>query len=168
MLLSRYLTPLSRSFFFLMIRRPPRSTLFPYTTLFRSPVARLRRGPVPETIGGATETTRNHGHDQFHPPWEHGRAGGHAGPPAFPLPAHAPVRRAGLAARSRLPGRDAGRVGERPVAAQAHSQKPERAEGGPRVVPARRPGGEHRARPEGARHHVPPGPAADAQHHAHR
>src|SRR5256884_2421068 len=28
-------------FFFLMIRRPPRSTLFPYTTLFRS---RLERG----------------------------------------------------------------------------------------------------------------------------
>src|SRR2546422_4180497 len=28
-------------FFFLMIRRPPRSTLFPYTTLFRS-----RRSPV--------------------------------------------------------------------------------------------------------------------------
>src|SRR5256714_13200635 len=26
-------------FFFLMIRRPPRSTLFPYTTLFRSPEA---------------------------------------------------------------------------------------------------------------------------------
>src|SRR3712207_6901036 len=30
-------------FFFLMIRRPPRSTLFPYTTLFRSP-----RDPAPE------------------------------------------------------------------------------------------------------------------------
>src|SRR4051794_41848176 len=36
-------------FFFLMIRRPPRSTLFPYTTLFRSRVrvesccSRLRR-----------------------------------------------------------------------------------------------------------------------------
>src|SRR2546429_6589516 len=29
-------------FFFLMIRRPPRSTLFPYTTLFRS--VRVRRG----------------------------------------------------------------------------------------------------------------------------
>src|SRR5258705_6145922 len=29
-------------FFFLMIRRPPRSTLFPYTTLFRSPFARRR------------------------------------------------------------------------------------------------------------------------------
>src|SRR2546427_7636593 len=27
-------------FFFLMIRRPPRSTLFPYTTLFRSPGGR--------------------------------------------------------------------------------------------------------------------------------
>src|SRR5947199_5805390 len=30
---------LSFSFFFLMIRRPPRSTLFPYTTLFRSSFA---------------------------------------------------------------------------------------------------------------------------------
>src|SRR2546430_12279959 len=28
---------LATLFFFLMIRRPPRSTLFPYTTLFRSP-----------------------------------------------------------------------------------------------------------------------------------
>src|SRR5260370_23937125 len=26
-----------------MIRRPPRSTLFPYTTLFRSPLAAMRR-----------------------------------------------------------------------------------------------------------------------------
>src|SRR4030095_17193341 len=30
-------------FFFLMIRRPPRSTLFPYTTLFRSRRARKQR-----------------------------------------------------------------------------------------------------------------------------
>src|SRR6476660_10126573 len=30
------LFPLFFVFFFLMIRRPPRSTLFPYTTLFRS------------------------------------------------------------------------------------------------------------------------------------
>src|SRR5438874_12129759 len=29
------------SFFFLMIRRPPRSTLFPYTTLFRSVFCKL-------------------------------------------------------------------------------------------------------------------------------
>src|SRR5256885_7156633 len=32
------------SFFFLMIRRPPRSTLFPYTTLFRSRDFRLIGG----------------------------------------------------------------------------------------------------------------------------
>src|SRR2546422_11012227 len=32
-------------FFFLMIRRPPRSTLFPYTTLFRSSV-RPRQHPT--------------------------------------------------------------------------------------------------------------------------
>src|SRR5215208_8047692 len=31
-------------FFFLMIRRPPRSTLFPYTTLFRSGRGRPGRG----------------------------------------------------------------------------------------------------------------------------
>src|SRR3712207_9293794 len=30
-------------FFFLMIRRPPRSTLFPYTTLFRSERPEVRR-----------------------------------------------------------------------------------------------------------------------------
>src|SRR3712207_8000774 len=35
-------------FFFLMIRRPPRSTLFPYTTLFRSvPVADVERRQAP-------------------------------------------------------------------------------------------------------------------------
>src|SRR2546422_8493759 len=36
-------------FFFLMIRRPPRSTLFPYTTLFRSPhpLCRMSRAKVP-------------------------------------------------------------------------------------------------------------------------
>src|SRR3712207_8015712 len=35
-------------FFFLMIRRPPRSTLFPYTTLFRSHrgIVTSRRPPV--------------------------------------------------------------------------------------------------------------------------
>src|SRR2546428_8194815 len=36
-----------------MIRRPPRSTLFPYTTLFRSPPAaapRLGRGPALQVI----------------------------------------------------------------------------------------------------------------------
>src|SRR2546430_8672944 len=33
-------------FFFLMIRRPPRSTLFPYTTLFRSPHSPRARVPA--------------------------------------------------------------------------------------------------------------------------
>src|SRR3712207_2209235 len=33
--------------FFLMIRRPPRSTLFPYTTLFRSPYRLPRRQELP-------------------------------------------------------------------------------------------------------------------------
>src|SRR2546422_4368236 len=37
---------LSLSFFFLMIRRPPRSTLFPYTTLFRSRLVDLLEHPV--------------------------------------------------------------------------------------------------------------------------
>src|SRR2546427_9419726 len=35
-LFSHSFHPLASFFFFLMIRRPPRSTLFPYTTLFRS------------------------------------------------------------------------------------------------------------------------------------
>src|SRR5256885_6728043 len=42
-------------FFFLMIRRPPRSTLFPYTTLFRSALGRLPRlgGDHRERSGGS-------------------------------------------------------------------------------------------------------------------
>src|SRR3989441_9917201 len=39
------------SFFFLMIRRPPRSTLFPYTTLFRSLMFPII---TPALISGAT------------------------------------------------------------------------------------------------------------------
>src|SRR3989442_2704328 len=38
---------MSSTFFFLMIRRPPRSTLFPYTTLFRS-----RPGPPAWALSG--------------------------------------------------------------------------------------------------------------------
>src|SRR3712207_7551527 len=39
-------------FFFLMIRRPPRSTLFPYTTLFRS-LAHLVGPPLSGVLGEA-------------------------------------------------------------------------------------------------------------------
>src|SRR5688572_31594848 len=66
-------------FFFLMIRRPPRSTLFPYTTLFRSPFVpvnqtgprsasihqrgseRLRRPPSPDR----KSTRLNSSHSQI-------------------------------------------------------------------------------------------------------
>src|SRR3712207_7751028 len=40
-----------------MIRRPPRSTLFPYTTLFRSPFARRALSPVVR----AAHTAADHG-----------------------------------------------------------------------------------------------------------
>src|SRR5216684_4571936 len=41
--MSAAMTSWLSSFFFLMIRRPPRSTLFPYTTLFRSHVGRVQQ-----------------------------------------------------------------------------------------------------------------------------
>src|SRR5438445_11746909 len=43
--------------FFLMIRRPPRSTLFPYTTLFRSSTRRRRRGRSPASTGSCSSRT---------------------------------------------------------------------------------------------------------------
>src|SRR3712207_7450898 len=44
-----------------MIRRPPRSTLFPYTTLFRSDGLRRRRpcGRVPRRCGASPRTGRS-------------------------------------------------------------------------------------------------------------
>src|SRR3712207_9260152 len=38
--------------FFLMIRRPPRSTLFPYTTLFRSGCMAIAHEPPPALLVG--------------------------------------------------------------------------------------------------------------------
>src|SRR2546430_10116868 len=47
------------NFFFLMIRRPPRSTLFPYTTLFRSLDRRsARSGRRPPARGRARRAAR--------------------------------------------------------------------------------------------------------------
>src|SRR5437667_8585081 len=43
-------------FFFLMIRRPPRSTLFPYTTLFRSVIVHHAR----EVVGGVAIRAQQH------------------------------------------------------------------------------------------------------------
>src|SRR3712207_8298852 len=45
-------------FFFLMIRRPPRSTLFPYTTLFRS--VRLGRDLGLVVLAEGIETAEQH------------------------------------------------------------------------------------------------------------
>src|SRR6266487_5282236 len=55
-------------FFFLMIRRPPRSTLFPYTTLFRSPdqrppaVAVSARGQGAGAVRDVVEVERSEEH----------------------------------------------------------------------------------------------------------
>src|SRR3712207_9556520 len=49
-------------FFFLMIRRPPRSTLFPYTTLFRSePLERPRVDGADRPRAEDADTERLHG-----------------------------------------------------------------------------------------------------------
>src|SRR3712207_8632676 len=59
-----------------MIRRPPRSTLFPYTTLFRSTVVRFRKAdasprrskksgsprPLERTIASSSRTPRSNGY----------------------------------------------------------------------------------------------------------
>src|SRR6202790_3648735 len=48
-------------FFFLMIRRPPRSTLFPYTTLFRSPIqpsVNATMAATPTTAGNSSKRDR--------------------------------------------------------------------------------------------------------------
>ena len=46
-MLSGVVSSVVYDFFFLMIRRPPRSTLFPYTTLFRSKWNELWKRDVP-------------------------------------------------------------------------------------------------------------------------
>src|SRR3712207_7259075 len=60
-------------FFFLMIRRPPRSTLFPYTTLFRSlrqddhvalRAARDRPDGWPDPVQDRERLGRGHGQDR--------------------------------------------------------------------------------------------------------
>src|SRR5688572_32017542 len=58
---SRYYLASCTLFFFLMIRRPPRSTLFPYTTLFRSSASRTRLPPSghgPDHTAGPGPTMR--------------------------------------------------------------------------------------------------------------
>src|SRR5205814_10578370 len=60
-----YCLYISSSFFFSMIRRPPRSTLFPYTTLFRSLNTPSRRIEI------SSDTIALFGYDDCpaHPAW---------------------------------------------------------------------------------------------------
>src|SRR2546426_5572345 len=114
-----------------MIRRPPRSTLFPYTTLFRSTLAgpllgARRRGherkqqrerethtPSPQHAGGrrprSSFTPKPHRVELVgqvvappHPPAPY--PGGVAGDPVAPPPG-TPVALPGRATASRIPGR---------------------------------------------------------------
>src|SRR5437588_7191023 len=58
-LLRSYDVPFTISFFFLMIRRPPRSTLFPYTTLFRSPAPFVAGPPIAAAAAAARPCARS-------------------------------------------------------------------------------------------------------------
>src|SRR5256885_9037525 len=105
------------SFFFLMIRRPPRSTLFPYTTLFRSPP---RRAPDSRGDGGDA------------------RDGGAVGPPDGPLRGgrerapHSPRRARHAAARAvpRVPPLSLGGVAVLHVPRRAGARRRARAVAG--------------------------------------
>src|SRR3989475_11602509 len=58
-----------------MIRRPPRSTLFPYTTLFRSPreqVARAARGEAGVAARHHVDRPPQIGYDRGHALQQHG------------------------------------------------------------------------------------------------
>src|SRR5690348_17769432 len=46
-------------YFFFMIRRPPRSTLFPYTTLFRSETVAIGERQVEHLLAGSTGANQN-------------------------------------------------------------------------------------------------------------
>src|SRR6202000_3534293 len=63
-LLATVLEPSRHVFFFLMIRRPPRSTLFPYTTLFRSSASWRRRASTKASAAPSSggEPTRSEEH----------------------------------------------------------------------------------------------------------
>src|SRR5438067_13542437 len=49
------------TFFFLSLRRPPRSTLFPYTTLFRSAARQPRHRPRPRALDDHRRERRHSG-----------------------------------------------------------------------------------------------------------
>src|SRR2546426_8467159 len=94
------------SFFFLMIRRPPRSTLFPYTTLFRSTVAAVlgdrRRG-----AGAERDRARRGGREV-------------GGLEAQRVAPHRPAQREPAEARRAAPGGRGGGIGQRAARTARH------------------------------------------------
>src|SRR2546430_9887375 len=111
-------------FFFLMIRRPPRSTLFPYTTLFRS-----RRGGHAGRLRDARRAPRGLG----------SRRARRGPPPAVRRPRAARALSGGRLPRGARRGR--GRGGARPL-----RRARARARAGP-AAPARAPRDDDRHRP---------------------
>src|SRR3954449_13635079 len=61
-MLKSWSCPSSVLFFFLMIRRPPRSTLFPYTTLFRSSPRATIMPPCRTSTSARATTSRSEEH----------------------------------------------------------------------------------------------------------
>src|SRR5690606_41875907 len=66
--LFRLSSVLGRLFLFCLLRLPPRSTLFPYTTLFRSPIPPAPSGPGPWRSSCTPTTTT-----AATPRWQGGR-----------------------------------------------------------------------------------------------
>src|SRR6266545_2894990 len=98
-------------FFFLMIRRPPRSTLFPYTTLFRS--ARERAAPerprdrrvAPREAGPRAAGRKEGGRARACPALPaQGGAGGRAAAAGLPVPDPETAPGGGEPGRGRAPG----------------------------------------------------------------
>src|SRR3990170_7036179 len=96
-------------FFFLMIRRPPRPTLFPYTTLFRSAVEEEGRGVCPggtaprrrRQIGRHTSELQSPDHLVCRLLLEKKKTTPKSGPP---LPRHSPALASPAAPRGRPTG----------------------------------------------------------------
>src|SRR2546426_4767348 len=69
------------TFFFLIIRRPPRSTLFPYTTLFRSPSS--GRTGAHKAVGKHPSSSHVASLDPHRPAWARKRSEPQRSPGAF-------------------------------------------------------------------------------------
>src|SRR2546430_10669718 len=96
-----------------MIRRPPRSTLFPYTTLFRSNVERKGAGKKGDVVFvGSLEGTPDH-------------AGDRAVPAAFPSSIHA----SGSSSSSEAGGVTGGRAAPPPPRRRGSGPGPHRSPG---------------------------------------